>query len=164
MKIYLKDLMNIADEKVYPVDIEHYEVEDNLFLRRLENVSGDISFYYGPADDLRINYSLSGDFICPCAFSLEDVRVPFELNDDDQVVTKQNEEGFFLDNAIELEKAVLQIVLPEVPIKVEKKEKIEYSSGDSWSFVSEEDYESSRKDEIDPRLQKLMEYKFEEED
>ena len=164
MKIYLKDLMNIADEKVYPVDIDSYSVEDNLFLRRLENVVGDISFYYGPSDDLRVNYSLSGDFICPCAFSLEDVRVPFELNNDDPVVTKQNEEGFFLENMIDIEKAVLQIVLPEVPIKVEKKEKIEYSSGDGWSFVSEEDYESSRKDEIDPRLQKLMEYKFEEED
>ena len=50
-------------------------ISDNLFLRRLENVAGDVSFYYGPADDLRINYSLSGDFICPCAFTLEDVRV-----------------------------------------------------------------------------------------
>ena len=123
MKIYLKDLMNIADEKVYPVDIDSYDVKDNLFLRRLENVAGDVSFYYGPADDLRINYSLSGDFICPCAFTLEDVRVPFELNDDDRVVTKQDEEGFFLDNATEIETAVLQIVLPEVPIKVEKKRK-----------------------------------------
>ena len=58
MKIYLKDLMNIADEKVYPVDIRSYPVEDNPFLRRLENVRGDISFYYGPVDDLRINYAL----------------------------------------------------------------------------------------------------------
>ena len=164
MKIYLKDLMNIADEKVYPVKIDVYPVEGNTFLRRLENVEGDISFYYGPADDLRVNYSLAGDMICPCAFSLEDVAVPFELEEDDRVVTRQDEEGFFLQDVIEIEKAVLQAVLPEVPIKVEKKEKIEYSSGDGWSFVSEEDYESSRKDEIDPRLQKLMEYKFEEED
>ncbi|MBQ6478320.1 MAG: hypothetical protein IJI44_03005 [Erysipelotrichaceae bacterium] len=164
MKIYLKDLMNIADEKIYSVDIKSYPVEGNLFLRRLENVKGDIRFYYGPTDDLRINYSLAGDMICPCAFSLEDIAVPFELSDDDKVVSRQEEEGFFLENMIEIENAVLQIVLPEVPIKVEKKEKIEYSSGDGWSFVSEEDYKSSRKDEIDPRLQKLMEYKFEEED
>ena len=69
-----------------------------------------------------------------------------------------------MDEDQEIEKIVLNIVFPEVPIKVVKNEKIEYSRGDGWSFVSEEDYESSKKDEIDPRLQKLKEYKFEEED
>ena len=64
----------------------------------------------------------------------------------------------------DIEKMVLYIVLPEVPIKVVKKEKIEYSRGDGWAFVSEKDYESSKKDEIDPRLQKLKEYRFEEDD
>ena len=63
-----------------------------------------------------------------------------------------------------IDRLVEYIVWPEVPIKVVKKEKIEYSRGDGWSFVSEKDYESSREDEIDPRLQKLMEYKVEEDD
>ena len=164
MKIYLKDLANIADEKVYPVNIGVYEVEDNIFLRRLENVKGDITFYYDASDELRINYRVQGDMVCPCAISLEDVYVPFDLSDDDKVVGKPDEEGFLMDENKDIEKMVLYIVLPEVPIKVVKKEKIEYSRGDGWSFVSEKDYESSREDEIDPRLQKLMEYKVEEDD
>ena len=86
MKIYLKDLANIADEKVYPVNIGVYEVEDNIFLRRLENVKGDITFYYDASDELRINYRVQGDMVCPCAISLEDVYVPFDLSDDDKVV------------------------------------------------------------------------------
>ena len=164
MKIYLKDLINIADEKVYPVDIASYEVSGNLFLRRLENVKGEICFYYDASDELRINYHVRGDMICPCAITLEDVCVPFDLSEDDRVVNGQDEDGFFLDENKQIEDMVLYIVLPEVPIKVVKNEKIEYSRGDGWVFVSEEEYESSEKEKIDPRLQKLKEYRFEEDD
>ena len=88
MKIYLKDLANIANEKVYPVHIERYEISDNVFLRRLEAVEGDISFYYDASDELRINYHITGQMVCPCAISLEDVYVPFDLSEDEKVVHK----------------------------------------------------------------------------
>ena len=162
--IKLSELINMAKEKTFPVDIERYEVKDNVFLRRLENVEGDICFYYDAADELRVNYHLAGNMICPCAISLEDVEVPFDLSEDEKVVQKENEDGFYLNEDMTIEDMAVYIVWPEVPIKVVKKEKIEYSRGDGWSFVSEEDYESSRADEIDPRLQKLMEYKVEEDD
>ena len=142
----------------------NFLTETYLSLRRLENVKGDITFYYDASDELRINYRVQGDMVCPCAISLEDVYVPFDLSDDDKVVGKPDEEGFLMDENKDIEKMVLYIVLPEVPIKVVKKEKIEYSRGDGWAFVSEKDYESSKKDEIDPRLQKLKEYRFEEDD
>ena len=164
VKIYLNDLYNIAREKVYPVDIDVYEVKDNLFLRRLEDVRGDISFYYDAADELRINYAFSGKMICPCALTLEDVELPFDLEDDEKVVNDPNEDGFFLERSMEVEEMVLYIVIPEVPIKVVKNEKIEYSRGDGWVFVSEKDYDSSLKERVDPRLQKLKELKLEEDD
>ncbi|MBQ1566347.1 MAG: hypothetical protein IIZ80_00480 [Erysipelotrichaceae bacterium] len=164
MVIKLSELINLAKEKVYPVDIRRYEIKDNVFLRRIENVEGDISFYYDVSDELRINYHLTGDMVCPCAISLEDVYVPFDLSEDEKVVHKENEDGFYLNEDMTVEEMAVYIVYPEVPIKVVKKEKIEYSRGDGWSFVSEKDYESSREDEIDPRLQKLMEYKVEEDD
>ena len=164
MVIKLSELVNLAKDKTYPVDIERYEVKDNLFLRRIEGVKGDIDFYYDAADELRINYHISGNMVCPCAISLEDVYVPFDLSEDEKVVYKENEDGFYISGDMSIEEMAVYIVYPEVPIKVVKKEKIEYSRGDGWSFVSEEDYESSRADEIDPRLQKLMEYKVEEDD
>ena len=164
MKIMLKDLYNISDTKTYPVDIDSYSIEDNVFIRRIEDTYGDISFYYDAADELRINYHITGNMVCPCAVSLEDVYVPFDLSEDDKVVHKENEDGFYLSEDMAIDRLVEYIVWPEVPIKVVKKEKIEYSRGDGWSFVSEKDYESSREDEIDPRLQKLMEYKVEEDD
>ena len=158
----LKDLVNIADEKVYEVKINSYTVEDNIFLRRIENVEGEIGFYYDASDELRINYGIVGDMICPDAVTLKDVYVPFDLSLDEKVTYNPDEEGFYLPSDMEIEKMVEFIVLPEVPIKVENNEKIEYSRGDGWSFVSEEDYKSSTKNDVDPRLQKLKEYKIEE--
>ena len=162
MKILLKDLVNIADEKIYEFDIKSLDVENNIFLRRIEEVQGHICFYYDASDELRVEYHLGGNMICPDAITLQDVKVPFELQDEDKVVHKEDEEGFYLGKDMSIEEMALYLVGPEVPIKVVKNEKIEYSRGDGWSFVSEEDYKSSREDEIDPRLQKLKEYKFEE--
>lgn len=164
VKIVLKDLMAMANEKVYPVLFSAYEVKDNVFLRRLENVEGRIAFYYDLSDKLRVSYQVAGEMICPDAITLEDVPVPFEVDEDEAVVFDPKEEGFLLDTDRECEEVVLSIILSEVPIKVVKNEKIEYSRGDGWSFVSEKDYEASKKDEIDPRLQKLKEYRFEEDD
>ena len=164
MKIYLNDLKRISTRRDYPVSIDRYDIEDNIYLRRLENVEGYIAFYYDHENDLRISYDLKGYMICPCALTLEDVEVPFEIQDDENVVHDENEEGFYLKDSLEIENMVYYIVLPEVPIKVVKNEKIEYPRGDGWVFVTEEELESSKKDEIDPRLQKLAEYRFEEDD
>ena len=164
MKIYLKDLLNIADQKSYEVDIVKKEIKDNIFLRAIKNVEGDLTFYYDASDKLRINYALQGYMVCPCAVSLEDVDVKFDINEDEEVSSNTEDDGFYLPQDSDIDDLVLQIVMPEVPIKVVKNEKIEYSRGDGWSFVSEDDFDSNRKEQIDPRLQKLKEYKFEEDD
>ena len=164
MKIFLKDLVNIADQKSYEVDFKEIVIENNLFVRRLKNVEGDITFYYDVADKLRVNYQITGTFVCPCAITLEDVDVGFDVSEDEDVTNDLDEDGLYLTENIEVKDLTLQIVLPEVPIKVVKNEKIEYSRGDGWAFVSEEDFESSQKKQLDPRLQKLSEFKFEEDD
>ncbi|MBQ1476831.1 MAG: DUF177 domain-containing protein [Erysipelotrichaceae bacterium] len=161
MEIKLKDLKVIPDKRVYPVDIPCYEVKDNLFLRRLEDVKGEVSFYYDTADDLVIDYHVKGKMICPCAITLEDVEVPFSLQENDLVSFDESEEGFYLKGDMSIEELVYSIVFPEVPIKVVKKEKIEYSRGDGWSFLSEEEF---RNEHIDPRLAILKELTFEEEE
>lgn len=162
MKIMLKDLFNISDEKVYEFDIESLEVKDNLYLRRIEKVSGYICFYYGSLDELRTEYHICGNMICPDAITLQDVEVPFDFGDDLKVVNKENDDGFYLNQDMDIDEMALYLVTPEAPIKVVKNKEMGYSKGDNWSFVSEEDYEASKKDKIDPRLQILKEYKFEE--
>ncbi|MBQ0035618.1 MAG: hypothetical protein KBT35_01735 [Firmicutes bacterium] len=164
MNIFLKDLVNIADQKTYDVNIDYLEVENNVFLRALKDVEGDFTFYYDIEDKLRVNYSLVGKMICPDAITLEDVDVDFDLNEDILVSNDTEVDGLFLDSDCRIEDLLLQIVMPEVPIKVVKNKKIEYSRGDGWSFVSEDEFDSNKKEQLDPRLQKLKEYKFEEDD
>lgn len=164
MLIRVRDIVNLADRKQYDVDIAVIGIEGNIYLRRLEDVEGTIVFFYDAMDELKISYHLKGNMICPCAFSLEDTPVAFDLSDEDKIVFDDRKEGFYFYGDMSLDDLVCYIVSPEAPIKVVKKEKIEYSRGDGWAFVSEEEYDSSKREELDPRLQKLKEYKFEEDD
>ncbi len=161
MKIRAQDLLNISDEKRYEVDIVRMDTPDNIFLRRIEDVKGDITFYYDLEDRLAADVFLQGSMVCPCALTLEDVPVPFEIRDEDHVTFTVQEAGFYVRDGITLEELVLSVILPEVPIKVVKNDKIEYPRGDGWTFMSEKDYEESRSD---PRLEILREYKYDEEE
>lgn len=162
MKITLRDLQLISNERVYPINIENKQIDNNMFIRSIKKAEGDITFYTDAVDELRVNYVLEGMMVCPCAITLEDVEVPFEISNDEVVVHKIDADGFYFKETMEDIDLAASIIIPEAPIKVVKNQKIEYSKGDGWSFVSEEDYKSSREDKVDPRLQKLKEYKFEE--
>ena len=50
-------------------------------------------------------------------------------------------------------------ILLEVPLQATEATAEDYPSGDGWRVISEEEYEKSRKAEIDPRLAKLKEWK-----
>lgn len=161
MNIKIKDLVNIADEKNYDIDIKTIEVEDNPYLRRLEDNVGYLSFYYDYSDDLCVEYSINGKMICPDSLSLEDVSVPYDVEGDEKVTFNENEEGFYIYGDTSLDKMVYNIVLPEVPIIVENCYKTGYYSGDGWSIMSEEEYDKNQKEKLDPRLQVLKNYKEE---
>lgn len=161
MIIKIKDLVNISDEKTYEVDIKKIEVSDNPYLRRLEDNVGFINFYYDYLDDLRIEYELSGKMVCPDAVSLKDVYKDYSVSFDEVVTFDENKDGFYIKNDTEIGKMVYDIVLPEVPIIVENDDKTRYYSGDGWSIMSEEEYDKSQKNKLDPRLEVLKDYKEE---
>lgn len=147
--IYLKDLANIPDEKVYEFYYDKIEIVNNLFIRRIENVDGYFIFYYDESEKLKIEYKIIGKMICPDAYTLEDVEVPFELEEIEDVTVDVNEEGIYLEKQTKKEDIIKQIILPTVPIKVAKNKKIGYSNKCDWSFSKEEDLKG------DPRLKDL---------
>ena len=163
MTVSIKKIVS-NDNTNYDVDFKVIEIENNQFLRRIENVAGYIDFYYDLSDKLRISYHLTGQFVCPCARSLEDVYVDFDINDEDDVVFNEDEDGFYIYGDMSLQDLVYYITMPEIPIKVVKKDKIGYCIEGDFSVMSEEEYELSKKNEIDPRLEKLKEFKFQEDD
>ena len=102
--------------------------------------------------------------ICPCAMTLEEVDVPYTL--DEEVIfadTDEDDDAYPLFDELDIDDLLLQLVLPNAPIKVVKEGKIEYPIGDGWRVLSEDMLKDLRRNEIDPRLAKLKEYKFDDE-
>ena len=161
MLIKKRDLTSIRDDINIDVNIKSIEVKDNRYLKGLKNVIGYICFYEDISDVLNIEYRLNGEMVCPDAYTNEDVDVKFNLEDSLEVSFDEDTEAFYLYDDIELEDLIVYIVTPEVPISVEKTDKTRYYSGDGWSCMSEEEYDNNKKNEIDPRWKKLMEYKEE---
>lgn len=162
MLIKVRDIVSIKDEKILKVDEKEIIMENDPYLKRLENINGEILFFYDLDDKLKIKYQLNGQMICPDSFTLEDVAVDFDLSEEDIISFNEMEEGFYIRGDIGLNELILNICLPEVPIKVEKSNKTSYHYGDDWSVLSEEEYDKGQKEKIDPRLAKLLDYKEED--
>ncbi len=161
MKICFRDLANIADEKKYEIDLKDIEIKDNMFINGVKEVKGDIVFYYDDNHDLCINYKLKGIMLCPDSMTLKNVDVPFDIEDDLNVVTSESEDGFYFIDNMEINDFVSYIIEPEAPIMVENPDEKRYYSGDGWTILTEEEYNKRSKEEIDPRLAKLLEYREE---
>lgn len=163
MKITKRDLLEIKDSRLL-----HYEMPkkilNNDFIRRLENVQADLEFYYDALDQLNVRMDITGDMICPCAITLEDVYVPLDLHEQTRLSFEEEEDVYYIANELDLEDLLLTFILPATPIKVVKEGKIEYPRGDGWKVMTEDEFEKERKSEIDPRWQKLKEIKFDEEE
>ncbi len=161
MKICFKDLINIASEKRYDVDLKDIKIENNIFITGIKEVKGEIIFYYDDEHDLSISYSLKGIMLCPDSISLKETEVDFDVSDDTKVVTGEEDDGFYFIDNLEISEFVSYIIEPEAPIMVENPEEKRYYSGDGWTVLTEEEYNKRSKEEIDPRLAKILEYKEE---
>lgn len=119
MKIELKELYNIADVKRYPVDVKLIKFENNIFINAIKDVTGDIMFYYDNGQ-LVIDYSIKGYMVCPDSYTLEDVELEFNLENDEDVTLSEDKDGFLIRDKEDISEIIKTIVLPEVPLKVEK--------------------------------------------
>ena len=109
-----------------------------------------------------IQLEITGEMVIPCAITLEDVTIPFDIESCEIFSFDQSDDEnihFCKKNWIDLNPIVFQLILAEVPVKVVKND-ISYPKGDGWEIITEQDYLNSKIDEIDPRLAKLKDFKF----
>lgn len=145
-----------------------FDLHDFHELPRLKNLHDVIvkgnGHYDCSTQRFEVDLDLAGEMVVPCAVSLEDICLPFEttahevfsfLNTSDEDVHECKKD--FLD----LYSVVFQLILAEVPLKAVK-EGIEYPKGDGWEVLTEMEYRNRTRSEIDPRLAKLKDFKFEE--
>ena len=110
--------------------------------------------------------------ICPDAMTLQDVMVPFEIEDDsilyfddiDAERIDEEENAYCVIDGLDTIDFLLSFILPEVPIKVVSEEKKEYPKGDGWKVMTEAEFEESRKAKRDSRWDILRDLEIGKED
>ena len=115
---------------------EEYDL-NKAGIRRIENlhVSGTISIDY--ADEIVTDLTVTGNFILPCAVSLEDVLYPINVKIEENI-------GKFEDfynknkNTLDILPFIWENIVSEVPIRVVKdKYKNFKQSGNGWEVISD---------------------------
>lgn len=129
------------------------------------NVRGSLR-YDGVSDLVYCEMVVSGKMILPCAISQEDVEYPFTFDTEETFTFHKVEDDSDIHEAkgdvVELLPIIFSSIMMEIPLKVVKEGIQAYPKGDGWEVITEADYYSEKKKEIDPRLAKLKEFKIEE--
>lgn len=115
---------------------EEYDL-NKAGIRKIENlhVSGTISIDF--ADEIAADLTVTGDFILPCAVSLEDVLYPINVKIEENM-------GKFEDfynknkNTLDILPFIWENIVSEVPIRVVKDEYKNFKqSGNGWEVISD---------------------------
>lgn len=168
MKWSRADLIHIAEmpmkfsEKLN-FDANAFESFDRI--NGLKDVYVDGTGYFeNISQRFHVDLRIEGIMIVPCAVSCEDIDVPFEIETEEEFSFEpcDDEEVHVIKKEIlDLNPLIFQLILSQVPLKVVK-EGIEYPKGDGWEVLKEEDYIKSKSQVMDPRLEKLKEFKIQD--
>lgn len=150
-----------VDEDI-TVDSEIFAKNTRINSVKTAHVSGD--GYLEGTDRFYIDLHIEGVMLCPDAITNEEIEVPFETDTQEFYSfeeTDSNDESVRIvtDEVIDLTPAVIDAIYLEIPLQATEAKPEDYPSGEGWRIISEEDYEKSRKERIDPRLAKLKEFK-----
>lgn len=156
---------------IIPID-EHLAVEQNDLLHHTQvksipevHVTGTLQF-----DGNSLVFSdldMDGVMIVPDSITLEDLEVTFDTKSQTTYsFVKQNEDTdeeiiVVKKDTIDLNPEIFQAILFEAPMSLTRVSKDQYPSGKGWQLISEEDLESEE-DRIDPRCEKLSEFKLDD--
>lgn len=171
MKWSKNEILNSLNETIHFDEEISFETEVFSKMHHLRGlreikVCGEIQ-YEAHSDLAACNFEVEGVMVVPCSITNEDVDYPFHT-EGSQVfafhkVSKDSDIIETKGDIVELMPVIFQTIILEVPLKVVKEGLKEYPKGDGWEVIREEDYIKAKKDEIDPRLAKLREFKVEEE-
>lgn len=127
------------------------------------NVTGQ-GYYQADLDIFVVRGKIKGVMLVPCAISLVELKYPFSCElSMTYTFTASNEEGliYVKKNIVDLKPEIFRCIMQEVPFKVVA-DNINYKKEENWEVVSEKDYYAEVKEQVDTRLLKFKDYKFED--
>lgn len=147
------------------VDVDSSEFEGNELIESVHDVHVSGSGYLDDDNDrFYCEIHVEGVMIVPDSITGDLIEYPFSADSNETYVLGETEEDdvrIVSDEVIDLTEAVVDDILLEVPLEVSDVQEGEYPEGDGWKVYSEAEYQESRKDQIDPRLAKLKQFKSE---
>ncbi|NLL75547.1 MAG: DUF177 domain-containing protein [Erysipelothrix sp.] len=112
-----------------------------------------------------VDLTINGIMVVPCAISLRPVELDLDIRLEEMFSFEAIEtegEGIYVEGeALDLRPYLIGSILADVPLAVVHPDIKEYPKGDGWEVLTEEDYIKQKSQEIDPRLAKLKDFKFE---
>jgi len=109
-------------------------------------------------DLLRIKVHIKAEVIGICSYSLEDV--PLTINAEDEIEISDNKDDadqFFIEESPSflLDSYILGIIISELPTRIIKKGKTLPPSGNGYRVMSEDDYKKEKEKQTDSRWDAL---------
>lgn len=129
-KLYALNKLSIDEEVVIPE--EYYKKAVVRSLSKVK-VNGDVTVNY--EENIELHLNVSGEFIIPCAITLDDVIVPFNTLIEEEINQNRLNDEFFLD----LLDVLWENIVLEIPVRVVKEGvKSEDLHGEGWELVTKE--------------------------
>lgn len=151
------------------IDIDFSSLYNPNRLIAIREVFAVGSVYYNKyTTQLVTDLTISGIMTVPCAITLEPFDIEFDAKIGEVFFFEKSEdtmdESFELveEDDLDLTPYIVSAVISEVPLKAINPNLEEYPKGNGWQVMTEEEYTKIKSQEIDPRLAKLKDFKFEE--
>ena len=146
------------------VTIDPQALKGNTRINSVKSAHVSGSGYLEGTDRFYADIHIEGIMLCPDAITNKEIEVPFETDTQEYYSFEESDSNdesvrIVTDETIDLMPAVIDAIYLEIPLQATEAEPEDYPSGEGWRIMSEEDYEKSRKERIDPRLAKLKEWK-----
>lgn len=171
MQFLRNDLDKLTSSRIdidEPIDIEVTKLVNRNRLIALRDVFVGGHIYYDKyTSHLITDLRIEGIMTVPCAITLNPFDIEFsaklgEMFSFDEVEDELADTVELIDGeTLDLTPYLEEVVNAAVPLKAIDPELASYPKGEGWEVLTEEDYIKEKSQEIDPRLAKLKDFKFE---
>lgn len=98
--------------------------------------------------------------------------VPYEINEKEELTLTYTKDDILEDSDIilvegedfDLYQEILSLIITSIPMKIIAKDDPSYLKGDGWELISEDDYNKKKSENIDPRMEKLLDFDLEDDE
>ncbi|CAM3613996.1 DUF177 domain-containing protein [Erysipelothrix sp. HDW6B] len=148
------------------VELDPTRLKENPRLLGLRDIFAVGHGYYDShSSRLILDLRVEGIMTVPCAITLRPFDIEFSVRVDDMFSFDPlgpEDEGIeeVEGETLDLSPYFMDAIFAEVPLKAVHPDLETYPEGDGWVVMTEEDYINEKSQEIDPRLAKLKDFKF----